>query len=48
MKGKAKVGLASEPIVLNEGDYICYPADQAHIFEALEHDTRAILISEQR
>lgn len=48
MKGKAKVGLVSEPIVLNEGDYICYPADQAHIFEALEHDTRAILISEQR
>ena len=48
MKGKAKVGLISEAILMNEGDYICYPADQAHIFEALESDTRAILISEQR
>jgi len=48
MKGKAKVGLISEPMILEEGDYICYPADQDHIFEALELDTRAILISEQR
>ncbi|ENV54059.1 hypothetical protein F952_02114 [Acinetobacter baylyi DSM 14961 = CIP 107474] len=48
MKGCAKVGLTAEPVVLNEGDYICYPADQEHIFEALDEDTRAILISEQR
>ncbi|WP_336984032.1 XRE family transcriptional regulator [Acinetobacter soli] len=48
MKGQARVGLTSEPKILNEGDYICYPADQEHIFEALEADTRAILISEQR
>ena len=48
MQGRAKVGLASQPALLNAGDYIFYPADQAHIFEALEPDTRAILISEQR
>ncbi|WP_034595156.1 helix-turn-helix domain-containing protein [Acinetobacter sp. NIPH 298] len=48
MKGRARVGLISDSVLLGEGDYICYPADQEHIFEALEQDTRAILISEQR
>ena len=48
MQGSAKVGLIEASEVLNAGDYMSYPADQAHIFEALEADTRAILISEQR
>lgn len=48
MQGRAKVGLTAEPVILNEGDYICYAADQEHILEALDDDTRAILISEQR
>lgn len=41
------VGLTEAPEELGEGDYICYPADQAHIFKALEPDTQAILVSEQ-
>ena len=46
-QGKAMVGLTESPEELGEGDYICYPADQAHIFKALEPDTQAILVSEQ-
>lgn len=46
-KGKALVGLTEAPEVLGEGDYICYPADQEHIFKALEADTHAILVAEQ-
>ena len=46
-KGKALVGLTEAPEVLGEGDYICYPADQEHIFQALEADTQAILVAEQ-
>jgi transcriptional regulator with XRE-family HTH domain len=30
-----------------EGDYICYPADRQHVFQALEPDTQALLIAEQ-
>ena len=41
------VGLTEAPEELGEGDYICYPADQEHIFKALEPDTQAILVSEQ-
>jgi transcriptional regulator with XRE-family HTH domain len=29
-----------------EGDYICYPADQEHVFQALEPDTQALLVAE--
>lgn len=47
MQGKAVVGLLDEPVELNAGDYICYPADQPHIFRALEPNTRALLVSEQ-
>lgn len=47
MQGRALVGLVNDPIELNAGDYICYPADQAHIFRALEANTRALLVSEQ-
>ena len=46
-QGKAMVGLTEAPEELGEGEYICYPADQAHIFKALEPDTQAILVSEQ-
>ena len=48
MQGRAKVGLTADALILNEGDYICCAADQEHILEALDDDTRAILISEQR
>ncbi|WP_107097205.1 helix-turn-helix domain-containing protein [Streptomyces sp. NBRC 110028] len=44
--GRARVGLADDPVELRPGDYIAYPADLPHIFEALEPATRAVLISE--
>ncbi|ENV34162.1 helix-turn-helix domain-containing protein [Acinetobacter gerneri] len=47
MQGSARVGLIEDPVELKAGDYICYPADQEHIFDALESGTRAILVSEQ-
>ncbi len=47
-KGRAKLGLISELYELNEGDYICYPGDLPHVFEALQEGTSAILISEYR
>ncbi|MGW2331564.1 helix-turn-helix domain-containing protein [Streptomyces sp. NPDC001700] len=44
--GRARVGLAVEPVELRPGDYVAYPGDLPHIFEALEPSTRAVLISE--
>ncbi|AID27669.1 DNA-binding protein [Salmonella bongori serovar 48:z41:-- str. RKS3044] len=46
-QGKALVGLTDAAEELAEGDYICYPGDQSHIFKALEPDTQAILVLEQ-
>lgn len=48
VKGRAKLGLVSESYELNEGDYITYPGDRQHVFEALQEGTRAMLISEYR
>lgn len=47
-KGRARVGLKSEPYNLSEGDYISYPGDLPHMFEALQEGTCAMLISEHR
>ncbi|MCT9165799.1 transcriptional regulator [Acinetobacter baumannii] len=47
VEGRALVGLIDEAVELGVGDYICYPADQKHIFRALETGTKALLISEQ-
>jgi transcriptional regulator with XRE-family HTH domain len=44
--GRASVGLTEEPVELAPGDYIAYPGDQPHVFEALEAGTSAVLISE--
>jgi transcriptional regulator with XRE-family HTH domain len=44
--GRALVGVADEPVELEPGDYIAYPGDVAHVFQALEPDTRAVLVSE--
>ncbi|MEV7522051.1 XRE family transcriptional regulator [Streptomyces sp. NPDC091371] len=44
--GRALVGTADEPVELHPGDYICYPGDVPHVFQALEPGTRAVLISE--
>jgi len=47
-KGAAKLGLTNESYELGEGDYISYPGDQAHVFEALSEVACAMLISEYR
>lgn len=44
--GRALVGLADDPVELEPGDYIAYPGDIAHVFQALEPGTRAVLVSE--
>ena len=46
-QGRAMVGLIDAAEELGPGDYICYPADQPHIFKALEPDTHALLVAEQ-
>lgn len=44
--GRALVGVAAEPVELGPGDYVAYPGDVAHVFQALEPDTHAVLVSE--
>jgi transcriptional regulator with XRE-family HTH domain len=44
--GRALVGVAGEPVELGPGDYVSYPGDLPHVFEALEPGTRAVLVSE--
>lgn len=44
--GRALVGVADDPVELAPGDYIAYPGDLPHVFEALEPDTLAVLVSE--
>ncbi|NJQ01277.1 helix-turn-helix domain-containing protein [Streptomyces zingiberis] len=46
--GRARVGTADEPVEVRPGDYVCYPADIPHVFQALEPGTRAVLVSEHR
>ena len=44
--GRARVGVTDDPVELHPGDYISYPGDVAHVFEALEPETVAVLVSE--
>ena len=44
--GRALVGVAGEAAELRPGDYIRYPGDVPHVFQALEAGTRAVLVSE--
>jgi transcriptional regulator with XRE-family HTH domain len=44
--GRAQVGLAMEPTELDAGDYITFPGDVPHVYEALKDDTTALLIME--
>lgn len=48
VSGQARVGPVGEPVLLNPGDYLSYPGDAAHVFEATEPHTSAVLISELR
>ncbi|MGD0067698.1 MAG: XRE family transcriptional regulator [Streptosporangiaceae bacterium] len=44
--GRALVGVAGEAAELGPGDYIRYPGDVPHVFEALAPRTQAVLVSE--
>lgn len=44
--GRAMVGPSDGPVELAPGDYIAYPGDLPHVFEALEPGTSAVLVSE--
>jgi transcriptional regulator with XRE-family HTH domain len=44
--GRALAGVAGEPVELGPGDYMSYPADVPHVFEALEQGTLAVMLSE--
>lgn len=44
--GRALVGPIDTPVELVPGDYIAYPGDAPHVFEALEPDTWATLVIE--
>lgn len=44
--GRALVGLISEPVELSPGDYVAYPGDLPHLFQALEPGTTAVMVSQ--
>ncbi|RIJ70142.1 XRE family transcriptional regulator [Nakamurella silvestris] len=44
--GRALVGPTDSPVELEVGDYMSYPGDADHIFDALEPGTTAVLITE--
>jgi transcriptional regulator with XRE-family HTH domain len=44
--GRALVGVTGQATELGPGDYIRYPADQPHVFEALAPGTQAVMLSE--
>ncbi|MFJ4173784.1 helix-turn-helix domain-containing protein [Microbacterium sp. NPDC089696] len=46
--GQAHIGPVDAPVLLNPGDYLSYPGDVPHVFDATAVGTRAVLISELR
>lgn len=44
--GRALAGPLDAPVELGPGDYMSYPADEPHVFTALEPDTTAVLVIE--
>jgi len=44
--GRALTGTRDDPVELHPGDYIAYPGDEPHVFDALETDTMAVMVSE--
>jgi transcriptional regulator with XRE-family HTH domain len=44
--GRALAGPVSEPVELAPGDYIAYPGDAPHVFNALEPGTAAVIVLE--
>ncbi|MEV7693354.1 XRE family transcriptional regulator [Microbacterium sp. NPDC089189] len=48
ISGRALVGPAESPIELSPGDYLSYPGDEPHVFDATAPGTSAVLVSELR
>jgi transcriptional regulator with XRE-family HTH domain len=46
--GRARVGPTGDPIELGPGDYMSYPGDAEHVFQAVEPGTVAVMLSEHR
>jgi transcriptional regulator with XRE-family HTH domain len=46
--GRVKIGPADEPVELGPGDFITFPGDVPHHYEALEPGSWAVLIMEHR
>jgi transcriptional regulator with XRE-family HTH domain len=46
LTGRALVGLTEDPVELGPGDYVVYPGDLPHVFEALEPGTQAVLMQD--
>jgi transcriptional regulator with XRE-family HTH domain len=44
--GRARAGPARAPTELHPGDYLRYPGDEPHVFEALAPGTSAVLVLE--
>nr|MBP6563766.1 hypothetical protein [Neisseriaceae bacterium] len=45
-RGRALIGPSGQAQILSAGDYISYSADVAHVFEAYEADTLALMVIE--
>ena len=48
ISGDALIGPADSPELLHPGDYLSYPGDAPHVFEARSPGTSAVLVSELR
>jgi transcriptional regulator with XRE-family HTH domain len=44
--GRARLGPVGHLVELSAGDYASYSADEAHVFDALEPDTTAVMVIE--
>jgi transcriptional regulator with XRE-family HTH domain len=44
--GRGRIGLVEDPVEMAPGDYVAYPGDAEHVFEALEPGTVAVMVSE--
>lgn len=42
--GRVRTGPADEPVELGPGDYICFRADRAHVYETVNGDVRGTLL----
>ncbi len=48
ISGQAHIGPVGDTVLLNPGDYLSYPGDVPHVFDAVVEGTSAVLISELR